>query len=334
MKQQINIFRAILLGFCALGGYVVSVLFPNSGAAASSVLLALLIGTFLILIDMFLKGFSLRGLTALTFGLLSGILAAHLISVSPLFDGGDPQVIYISRLSVFVAMTYLGGVIALRGKDDFNLVIPYVRFDPQRVESPMAVLDEAALVDGRVAKLAEARLLADVIFVPQFVVDEFDGMSGSEIEEERNRAKRGLKTLQELRSLAHLEVRLHQSELQASQGRDEKMLFVVQSLKGRLLSTNESLVARAKLEGVPLIDVLGAAKALSHEVSVGEIVTVKLVKQGREQTQGVGYLEDGSMVVVNEASDLVGANVQVEVGSIIPTSGGRMVFCKLLRSVA
>lgn len=309
-------------------------LFSDIGSVWLSMTIAVLIGCLLILIDMLLKGFSLRGLSALTFGLVAGLLAAHLISVSPLFEGGDPQVIYISRLSVFVAMTYLGGVIALRGKDEFNLVIPYVRFDPQQVEAPMAVIDEAALLDGRVAKLAAARLLVDVIFVPQFVVDELNEMGHSPTEEDRNRAKRGLKTLAELRALNHVEVRLHESELNPGQSRDEKMLFIVRSLKGRLLSSNETLLARAKQEGIPFIDMLSVAKALTQEVSVGEAVTVKLVKGGREDSQGVGYLEDGSMVVVNGGADLIGAKVLIEVDSIIPTSGGRMVFGKLLGNAA
>lgn len=334
MKQQILIFRAILLSFCALGGYAVWYLFRDMGSVWLSMTISVLIGCLLILVDMLLKGFSLRGLSALIFGLMAGILAAHLISVSPLFEGGDPEVIYISRVGVFIAMTYLGGVIALRGKDEFNLVIPYVRFDPQQVESPTAVIDEAALLDGRVSKLAAARLLVDVIFVPQFVVDELNEMSHSQIEEDRNRAKRGLRTLAELRNMDHLEVRLHESELSPSQSRDEKMLFIVRSLKGRLLSANDTLLSRAKQEGVPFIDMPGVAKALTQEVSVGEAVAVKLVKTGREDSQGVGYLEDGSMVVVNGASDMVGAKVLIEIDSIIPTSGGRMVFGRLLGNAA
>ncbi|EDY84509.1 hypothetical protein VDG1235_4140 [Verrucomicrobiia bacterium DG1235] len=330
MNQSILIFRAILLSFCALGGYVVWYLFPDIGSVWLSITVAGLIGFLLILIDMLLKGFSLRGLSALTFGLLAGILAAHLITISPLFEGGDAQVIYISRVGVFIAVTYLGAIIALRGKDEFNLVIPYVRFDPQHVESPLAVLDDAALVDGRVSKLAAARLLVDVLFVPKFVVDELNELSNSTVEEERNRGKRGLKTLGELRSFEHLEVRLHESELKAGQSREEKMLFIARSLKGRLLTTSESLTARAKQEGVPFIDMLGLAKALAREVDVGQAVSVKLVKTGREDSQGVGYLEDGSMVVVNGAADLVGSSVLVEVDSIIPTSGGRMVFGKML----
>ncbi len=209
-------------------------------------------------------------------------------------------------------------------------MIPYVRFDQQQVEVPVAVLDETTLVDGRVSKLAAARLLVDVLFVPKFVVDELNELSHSAVEDERNRGKRGLKTLADLRGIEHLEVRVHESELKTGQSREEKMLFIVRSLKGRLLSVSESLTARAKQEAVPFVDMLGLAKALTQEVTVGQAISVRLVKTGREDSQGVGYLEDGSMVVVNGAADLVGTEVLLEVDSIIPTSGGRMVFGKML----
>lgn len=330
MNQSIITFRAILLTFCALGGYGVWYAFNDLGSVGLVMFVSVLIGSLLILIDILMKGFSLRGLSALTFGLLAGILAAHLITISPLFEQGDAQVIYISRVGVFVAVTYLGAIIAMRGRDEFNLVIPYVKFEPQQVEVPVAVLDETALVDGRVSKLAAARMLVDVIFVPKFVVDELNELSNSALEEDRNRGKRGLKTLSDLRGIDHLEVRIHESELNAGQSREEKMLFIVRSLKGRLLTVSESLSARAKQDAVPCVEMLGLAKALSQDVSVGQALTIRLVKTGREDSQGVGYLEDGSMVVVNGAADLVGTDTLIEVDSIIPTSGGRMVFGKML----
>ncbi len=330
MNQTIVVIRIILLSFCALGGLSIWWLFPNSDGPWLSVLVALLIGSLLILVDVLLKGFSLRGLSGLTFGLLMGILAAHLISISPLFDGGDPKVIYISRVCVFIGVTYLATVIALRGKDEFNLVIPYVRFEPEKVEVPLVVIDESSLVDGRVAKLCQARLLSDLLFVPQFVVDGLNELSSSTIEEESNRGKNGLKTLAALKKIDHIEVRSYDSALERNQSPEEKLLFITSSLKGRLLTSSASMVRRAKQEGVAYVDMLGLGKALSYEVAVGETLSVAIVKAGKEDGQGVGYLDDGSMVVVNGGMDLVGANVFVEVDSVIPTSGGRMVFTKLL----
>mgnify|MGYP002631499510 CR=1 FL=1 len=127
-----------------------------------------------------------------------------------------------------------------------------------------------------------------------------------------------------------MDFRIVDSELNSEENRDEKMLFVVSTLKGRLFTTSESLLRKAKHNGVAYVDALSLGKALAQEVEVGETLTVKIVKLGKEDAQGVGYLDDGSMVVVNQSGDMIGSNVLVEVESIIPTSGGRMVFGKLL----
>jgi len=317
--------------FCAVGGFTVAYLFPDiTVPPALSVLIGGLLGSLLVLVDILLKGFSLRALSGLTFGLFMGVLASHFITISPLFDGGEPQVVYLSRLCVFIGVTYLSTVIALRGRDEFNLVIPYVKFEPQNVEVPLVVLDSSALVDGRVVKLVNARLLSDAIATPKFIVDELHELSASPIVDEKNRGERGLKTISELREIEHVDFRVIDSELESNDSRDEKVLFVVSNCKGRLLATSESLLQKAKHGGVPYVDILNLNKALAQEVIIGDALTVSIMKMGKEDGQGVGYLEDGSMVVVDQSADLIGSRVLAEVESVIPTSGGRMVFGKLL----
>ncbi len=331
MNQSILVIRIVMVLFCSIGGFTVAFLFPDIDVhPAVSVVIGGLLGAFLVLIDIQLKGFSLRALSGLTFGLLMGVLASHFITISPLFDGGEPQVIYISRLCVFIGVTYLSTVIALRGRDEFNLVIPYVKFEPQSVEIPLVVLDTSALVDGRVVKIASARLLSDAIATPNFVVEELHDLSSSSIIEERNRGERGLRTISELKAIEHLDFRVIDSDLESTDSRDEKMLFVVASSKGRLLATSESLIQKAKHAGVPYVDILNLNKVLAQEVVIGSALSVSIMKVGKEDGQGVGYLDDGSMVVVNQSADLLGSSVLTEVESVIPTSGGRMVFGKLL----
>jgi len=331
MNQSILVIRIIMVLFCSIGGYTVAFLFPDINVhAAFSVVVGGLLGALLVLIDILLKGISLRALSGLTFGLLMGVLASHFITISPLFDGGEPQVVYISRLCVFIGVTYLSTVIALRGRDEFNLVIPYVKFEPQNVEIPLVVLDTSALVDGRVVKLANARLLSDAIATPKFVVDELHELSSSSIVDEKNRGVRGLKTVSELRDIEHIDFRVIDSDLESSDSRDEKILFVVSSSKGRLLATREALLQKAKHSGIPFVDILNLNRALAQEVVIGGALSVSIMKIGKEDGQGVGYLEDGSMVVVNQSADMLGSSVLAEVESVIPTSGGRMVFGKLL----
>jgi uncharacterized protein YacL len=129
------------------------------------ILMGFLLGTLTVLVDLFLKGFSLRGLSAVTFGLAVGSLVAYLIGSSPLFQFGAPELVYLSRLGLFVICSYLGTVIALRGKDEFQLVIPYVRFD--FINSACAgVVDTSALIDGRILKIREFSFLPSALIVP------------------------------------------------------------------------------------------------------------------------------------------------------------------------
>lgn len=132
-----------------------------------------------ILIDVFLKGFSLRGLTALTFGLFVGWLFAIFISNSPLFENGDPQILFLVRLALFVILMYLGAVIALRGRDGFNLVIPYVRFEPHGVDVPLVVLDTSVLIDGRIIGICESRFMGYTLVIPRLALDELQHIADS-----------------------------------------------------------------------------------------------------------------------------------------------------------
>ena len=156
MNKTILAIRIGFIVLCAVAAWLVCYTIKEwdqyRGLAVS---IGLMIGSLVILVDMMLKGFSLRGLSAITFGLAIGALIAWLIGTSPLLEEGDPQIKYLVRLSLFVICTYLGTVIALRGKDEFNLVIPYVRFVPHEVDVPLVVVDTSALIDGRIARIAE-----------------------------------------------------------------------------------------------------------------------------------------------------------------------------------
>ena len=154
MNKTLLPIRVVFVAVCAAAGWLVCYSITDWDryrALASSIGLAL--GVLVVLVDLMLKGFSLRGLSALTFGLAVGSVISYMIGTSPLFGQGDPENIYLARLALFLVCTYLCTVIALRGKDEFNLVIPYIRFVPQEVEVPIVVIDTSVLIDGRIADL-------------------------------------------------------------------------------------------------------------------------------------------------------------------------------------
>ena len=173
MKKTLFPIRAVFFVLCGAGGWLLCYAIRDwDSHRVLATAIGLLIGALVILVDILLKGFSLRGLSAITFGLAIGSLIAYLIGTSPLFAIGDPQIVYLFQLVLFVVCTYLATVIALRGKDEFNLVIPYVRFVPHEVDVPLVVVDTSVLIDGRIARVCEAGFLNAALVIPRFVLNE------------------------------------------------------------------------------------------------------------------------------------------------------------------
>ncbi len=331
MKTTLITLRLLFVIVCGLAGWLVCVSIkewdPFQGLA---LLIGLLIGVLVVLVDVLLKGFSLRGLSALTFGLAVGSLIAYMISVSPLLDQGDPVIIYLVRLALFVICSYLGAVIALRGKDEFNLVIPYVRFVPHDVDVPLVVLDTSALIDGRIVRVCEAQFITAGIVIPQFVIEDLHYIADSREPTKQAKGRRGLESLNALRKIPNLELRIQESEVGKKQSADEKLIFIAQSMKAKLLTTDFNLSKLAQFHGVVWLNLNGLSKALHPDVVTGERLTVELIKAGREEGQAVGYLSDGSMVVVQDAHTYIGHKIEVEINSVVPSGGGKIVFCRMV----
>lgn len=196
------------------------------------------IGALVVLVDVLLKGFSLRGLSAISFGLAVGALISYLVGTSPLFDRGDEQNIFIARLALFLACTYLCTVIALRGKDEFNLVIPYVRFVPHEVDAPLVVVDTSVLIDGRIARVCESGFMGSALVIPTFVLKELQSVADSPDPQRQARGRRGLEVLNELRRIKHLDIRITEREVANQQNVDAKLVFLAQSMRAKLLTTD------------------------------------------------------------------------------------------------
>lgn len=330
MARTLIAIRVLFLGLCLTGSWLVAFTIREWDAYRwIAVLVGGLIGALVILVDLLLKGFSLRGLTAVTFGLAVGSLVAWLVGSSPLLEQGDPQVVYLVRLALFVICMYLGTVIALRGRDEFNLVIPYVRFVPHEVDVPLIVVDTSALIDGRIARLCETQFLGAALVIPSFVLTELQHIADSSDPLRKARGRRGLDVLNELRRIKHLDIRIHQSEVSRRQDIEAKLVFVAQSLRAKLLTTDFNLAKMAQFQGVPWLNLHALAEAVRPAVVVGEQIDVELVKPGKDEGQAVGYLSDGSMVVVNDGRASIGKRVSAEITGVLPTAGGKMVFAQL-----
>jgi uncharacterized protein YacL len=282
-----------------------------------------------VLVDVMLKGFSLRGLSALTFGIAVGSIIASLVATSPLLAEGDPEVIFLVRLGLFLICPYLSTVIALRGKDEFNLVIPYVRFVPHEVDVPLVVVDTSVLIDGRIARVCETGFLSAALVIPRFVLNELHVIADSPDPLRQARGRRGLDVLNALRGIKNLDIRIIESEVAKKEDADAKLVFIAQSMRAKLLTTDYNLAKMAEFQGVPWLNLNKLSKSLRPELMIGERMEIELVKPGKEESQAIGYLADGSMVVVTDARQHIGQHVGVEIVSLLPTGAGKMIFARM-----
>ncbi len=339
MAYTLRIIRIFFLALCVFGGFLVAYAVPEwDDHRWVGVVAGFLGGVLVILVDILLKGFSLRGMSALSFGLFAGWLVSTLIANSPLFefpfvpDDELSMVLhqnqYLIRVILYVVLMYLGAVLALRGKDEFNLVIPYVRFVPHGVDVPLVVVDTSVLIDGRIVGICETKFMGYGLIIPRFVMDELQAIADSPDVQRKASGRRGLEALRRLRELPGVDLRINESTVDNRQKVDAKLVFLAQSLKAKLLTLDYNLAQIAEFHGVEWLNLNALARSLHPEVAMGEVFAVKLVKPGKETGQAVGYLNDGSMVVVADAAEYVGTEVTVRVESVVPSAGGKMVFAR------
>jgi uncharacterized protein YacL len=329
MDKTLLPIRLVFVTLCAAGGWLVCYTITDwDSHRGLALIVGLCIGLLVVLIDVMLKGFSLRGLSAVTLGIAIGALIAHLVGNSPLLEEGDPTRVYLVRLGLFIICPYLATVIALRGKDEFNLIIPYVRFVPHDVDVPLVVVDTSVLIDGRIARVCESGFLSAALVIPRFILEELRSVADSPDPHRQARGRRGLEVLNELRKLPKLDLRIIESDVSKRENVEAKLIFLAQSMKAKLLTTDYNLAKMAEFQGIPWLNLNSLAKSLRPELMLGEHVEVDLIKAGKEEGQAVGFLEDGSMVVVNGGRSLIGKRVRAEIISVIPSAGGKMIFAR------
>ena len=147
------------------------------------------------------------------------------------------------------------------------------------------------------------------------------------------RGRKGLEVLNELNEVENLDIRIHESDLSSHQNVDSKIIFLAESLKAKIISTDFNLAQMAEFQGVEWLNINALAKALNPELIIGETLEVELVKAGKEAGQALGFLNDGSMVVVNDGKKFLGRKVRIEVQSVLPSAGGKMVFAKIIEAI-
>ena len=330
MERTLLLFRTLFLTGCGVAGWFISHVFegwmdqPWLGA-----FLGLALGLCVILADRVMKGVSLRAFSSATFGLTLGCVLATLVLASGLFDNASRDVQWIIRLTIYLTFGYLGTMLALRSnRDEFSLIIPYVRLMQTRPADFIWLLDTSAIVDGRIADLCKSGFMEGTLVVPRFVLRELQTLGDSPEPARRQKGRRGLDLLNELRSLPNIEVSVHESD-DTSEADEFRYLHLASLYHARLVTTNYNLGRVAELQKVRVLNIHQLASALRFPLLTGEHLMLRLTREGKEPHQAIGFLTDGTMLVVNHARELVGREVEVVISGSIQTSAGRMVFAEL-----
>ena len=271
---------------------------------------------------------SVRGLSAAVFGLLLGLLMSKLagdaIGLLPL----DPVMLGHVRVALTWTLCYLCMATALRGRDEFNIIIPYVRLARKDRGEDFYLVDTSAIIDGRLLDLCKARFIEGRIGVPSFVLKELQTVADSSDSIKRSRGRRGLDVLNQLRELPTIDVRVHEEDLPAITEIDSKLVKLAQILGTRIITNDFNLNKIAEVQGVSVLNVNELSQALRPVVLPGEALEVKPIKEGKEPQQAVAYLDDGTMVVVENGRSLIGQRVKGIVTSVLQTAAGRMIFVR------
>lgn len=354
---SVNVARLSYLLVCEMAG--VAIALSTRGTLDISIVSGLLgglgVAAVFIWIETLMKGFTLRGFSTASFGLGVGLFCAWLLTrvqISNLLEMAFRDALQDSKgtnalqvdvlvnalrlvidVTLFASLGFLGAVLALRSnRDDFAFIIPYVRFRQDASSGQPVVLDRDAVMDGRVLGIFRSGFLHGRLIVPRFVLDDLQAMAQSGSNGNRQRAQRGLDSLEQMQLTADMQISIHDSPMIGeSEVLNTRLIETTRLLGARLMTVDENLAKVAKIQGVDVLNIHDLDEALKPAVAVGERIRIALVRPGKEDHQAVGYLPDGTMIVANHAAARIGSTADVIVVSTLHTSSGTMVFAELYK---
>jgi uncharacterized protein YacL len=346
-KQRSVLLRIVRIGFIALITVVtlLTILQVEPGAGRGAVALAvgwpvtlgvaLSLAAVVLLIDVLTPTKKISTLFSVFFGLLGAMLATVAVGfivdlLASTYDIRAPGLVAAVKVLIGIALAYLGITTVLQTQDDFRLVIPYVEFAKQYRGPRPLILDSSALIDGRFIDFAGSGLVQSPIVVPRFVIEELQRLADLGDKQKRSRGRRGLDMIGKLQRTAGVDVSIDDSNL-VVQPVDQMLIELANGMNGMVVTTDAALERIGQIRGVPVLNVHDVATTLRPTVVPGEQIRLAIIREGEQPGQGIGYLDDGTMVVVDDGAGFIGEDVQLVIGTSVQTSAGRIVFAKLLR---
>lgn len=297
-----------------------------------------LLGCLLIGFDLLFKRFNLRAFNIAIVGLFVGYLMGQalvlifsaILDISAASIHLSPQAIEIVEISLFLFGVYTGTLMSLRAADEFYVSLPFVKFTPTAHKKKDLLVDISVLSDARIIDLAASGVIDHHLVIPRFLIKDLYAQAEASDEAIRNKARRSLDVIKKLEAVPGLELRYNDTDFPEVKDAMSKMVRLARLIDANIMTADISRVQTASIEGVRVINLHALSNALKPLMQAGENIKIKIQRYGKEPRQGVGYLEDGTMVVVNGGGQFIGETVDAQVLSVKHTSSGRMIFCNAL----
>ena len=329
MHADVVIIRLIFTGILVAAGYVLR---PVAGNPWISAAVGALIAICIILFELRIRRATLKTLIGAAVGSIMGIVGAYLIG--SLISRQEsmavaPEVKTFLTLALTFFMAYVGLMVGAAKGDYLDLSALGGIFSDKAARRDLKILDTSVIIDGRIADVAETGFLTGSLIIPQFILRELQQVADSPDSSKRQRGRRGLDMLNRLQNNSTLDIQIVETDFPSVREVDLKLIELGKQLDAVIVTNDFNLNKVAQLRGVNVLNINELANALKPVVLPGEAMRVFILKEGKEYNQGVAYLDDGTMVVVDNARRLIGKNADIAVTSVLQTTAGKMIFGRL-----
>lgn len=321
--------RSLLVLFASASGYFITFQIAGSKFAYIGFISGLLIAALALIFEERVKRAPLRIVAGGAVGLITGLIVANLLTY-PLMINNDNRYLELSAyLLANCVIGYLGLSIGMKKGDEFDGDFLKGPSSQAKAKSSGLIIDTSVIIDGRIAEVCETGFLDGELIVPQFVLQELQYIADSPDPVKRARGKRGLDVLKSIQSSKKVDVSITERDFPDIREVDSKLVALAKELHGKIVTNDANLNKVAELHGVNVLNLNKLATAMKPVVLPGEVMNILVLKEGKEHGQGVGYLEDGTMVVIDNAREHLGKSIDVSITSVLQTTGGRMIFSKV-----
>ncbi|MEK6682628.1 MAG: TRAM domain-containing protein [Nitrospirota bacterium] len=326
----INIIRAIFVLFCVFIGAVAYARFEGiSGLSIIGAFVGVIVSAIGIFLEVELRKASIKHVSSAVLGGVLGMIIAYILSafISALFNEGHTFLILI-RAFLIGLLTYLGMIVGIKAGSEIKLP-NFKGMSAPAAQGSNKILDTSVIIDGRIADLCDTGFMEGIFIIPRFILVELQHIADSSDSMKRARGRRGLDILHRMQKMSDIDVKVVDEDFPDIKDVDSKLIALGKGMKAKIITNDMNLNKIAELQGVNVLNINELCNALKTIVLPGETMKVFILKEGKESGQGVAYLDDGTMIVVDEARRHIGKNVEVVVTSVLQTTAGRMIFTKM-----